>query len=48
MVVVSGVLVCAMCVCMCACGQVGMSFSALCSGAHVTCINVSNSLHSPQ
>ena len=34
-VVVSGV-------CMCACGQVGMSYIALCSGADVNYINVSN------
>ena len=34
-VVVSGV-------CMCACGQVGMSYIALCSGADVKYINVSN------
>ena len=33
--IVSGVLVCATCVCMCECRQVGMLDIALCSGAHV-------------
>ena len=43
-VVVSGMLVCATCacVCMCTCGRVGMSYIALCSGADVKYINVSN------
>ena len=41
-VVVSGVLVCATCVCMCACGRVGMLYIALCSGADVKYITVSN------
>ena len=42
MVVVSCVLKRAMCVCVCACGRVGMSYIALCGGADVKYICVLN------